>query len=101
MMAEHQEQLKECAVQFAEVRGDIERLRNGKAEQARATEKLTSAVEALGELLNQYHHTVVAELTATKESTKSAHHRLNWLFGIVSALAAGGGLAVIASILSR
>ena len=97
----HDKQLKECAVRFAELHGELHHLRNGKVEQATATTKLTNAVEALGKLVVSYHTEVVTELAATKESTKSAHHRLNWLFGIVAAIGGGGALAVLATVLTK
>ena len=78
------------------MRGDIARLRNGKSDQANATERLTGAVEALAKLVTEYHTEVVKELIEARASTRSAHYRINWLYGIVAVLSAA---AIVAAVL--
>jgi len=87
--------LIECAREFAEVRGEIARVRNGHNDQARALSKLTGVIEA-AEMRSRVNHdetlsavtgfqstitglcAVQSERTALVEvSAKSAHHRLD------------------------
>jgi hypothetical protein len=53
----------DCVRKFAEIRGDISRLQNGKAEAAQCIEKLTIAVEKMKESHRRDHDESVRQLS--------------------------------------
>ena len=112
--------LAECAREFAELRGEIARVRNGHVEQATVLVRLTNLIEK-AESRSQLNHDetiravtgyqgTVTSMCATQsertaiveESSRSAHHRIDGqhrMLWTIIALAIASGIGIVVKLL--
>ena len=104
-MADDHDMRSECAVQFAEIRKDIARVRNGHDEQAAALEKMANAMQTNAAINQRNHDETTRMITGfqgslvemfsrqgervalVEQSDRAAHNRLDgihrMLWGVI------------------